>query len=121
MSRESVCRSYGERVATEVDFIIQTLDELLLIVDRGKDALVDDVLLQRAVEGCANRIGDKIRNRVPEALQAEYGGPVYWSEWVDWRVMLMHQYHRLDIDLLWTDLVRDVPQFREYLAGTVLC
>ena len=120
MSRESVCRAYGERIAGELEFIVQTLDELLLVVGRGKDALVDDVLLQRAVEGCANRIGDTIRNKIPDALQDEYNGRGYWSAWVNWRVMLMHHYHRMDIDLLWQDMSRDVPEFRRFLLSDVL-
>jgi uncharacterized protein with HEPN domain len=120
MPREAVHRAYGERIAGELDFIVQTLDELLLVVDRGKDALVDDVLLQRAVEGCANRIGDMIRDKIPETLQDEYNGRTYWSAWVNWRVMLMHHYHRMDIDLLWRDMARDVPEFRRFLIEDVL-
>jgi uncharacterized protein with HEPN domain len=120
MSREAVCRAYGERTVTELDFIVQTLEELLLVVDRGKDALADDVLLQRAVEACANRIGDTIRNKIPEELQDEYRGRAYWSEWVNWRVMLMHHYHRMDIDLLWRDIARDVPEFRRFLVEEIL-
>lgn len=120
MSRKSVINRYGERTAAELDFIVQTLDELLLVVHRGKDVLATDVLLQRAVEGCANRIGDTIRNKIPEDLQDEYGGRSYWSEWVNWRVMLMHQYHRVDIDLLWRDMIRDVPEFRRLLVETIL-
>ena len=120
MSRESTVHRYGERTAVELDFIVQTLDELLLVVDRGKEALAEDVLLQRAVEGCANRIGDTIRNKIPDELQDEYRGRNYWSEWVNWRVMLMHHYHRVDIDLLWRDMNRDVPEFRRLLVENVL-
>ena len=120
MAREAVLRVYGERVVAELEFIVQTLDELLLVVERGKDALAEDVLLQRAVEGCANRIGDTIRNKIPETLQDDYRGRTYWSQWISWRVMLMHHYHRVDIDLLWRDMANDVPDFRRMLVENVL-
>lgn len=120
MSREDIGRRYGARVVAELEFIVQTLDELLLVVGRGKDDLANDVILQRAVEGCANRIGDTIRNKVPLGLQDEYLGRAYWSEWVDWRVMLMHHYHRVDIDLLWNDMAVDIPEFRRLLLEDVL-
>ncbi|MCH9734100.1 MAG: hypothetical protein K0U78_06040 [Actinomycetia bacterium] len=120
MSRESVLREHGERTVDELDFIVQTLDELQAVVDRGKDAPVSDVLLQRAVEGCVNRIGDTIRNKIPSAVQEQYRGSRYWSEWVDWRVMLTHHYHRLDVNTLWIDLTQDVPEFRRLLVEHIL-
>ncbi|MFT4042149.1 MAG: DUF86 domain-containing protein [Gordonia sp. (in: high G+C Gram-positive bacteria)] len=120
LSRNGISHAYGQRVVDELDFIIATLDELLLIVGRGKQELIRDVLLERAVEGCANRIGDTIRNKIPLELQDRYRGRNYWSQWISWRVKLAHQYHQIDVNLLWRDLERDVPDLRQLIADDIL-
>jgi uncharacterized protein with HEPN domain len=121
MSRAEVRRVYGDRVVAELDFIVQTLDELELIVDAGKDELLTNVLQQRAVEGCANRIGDTIRNKIPIAIQEQYRGCKYWSAWIGWRVLLSHRYHIIDVDLLWNDVSgNDIPEFRRLLTAEIL-
>jgi uncharacterized protein with HEPN domain len=121
MAREEIRAKYGDRVVSDIEFIVTTLDEILMIVDRGKDALLNDVLLQRAVEGCANRIGDTIsQKRIPLELQEEYGKQETWSAWIAWRIQLVHIYHRISLELLWSDMVRDVPEFRRFLIEDVL-
>lgn len=119
MSRERVLEIHGERVVESTEFLAATLDELMLVVERGRDAFLADVLLQRAVEGIANRIGDTIRNRFPDTFLAEHPS-IDWPAWVSWRTFLAHIYHRIDPDELWNDITRDVPPFRDYLLNEIL-
>lgn len=111
---------YGAECIGHLEFLVDTLGELEAIAARGKDAYLSDVVLQRAVEGCANRIGDTIKVKIPESLQDEFGGREMWSDWVDWRVFLVHIYHRIDLHQVWRDLERDVPEFRRFLRDDVL-
>lgn len=121
MSREKVRQEFGDRVVAELEFLIATLDEMLVIVGDGKDELMSNFRQQRTIEACSNRIGDTIRNKIPNALQTKYRGDRNWSSWIDWRVFLSHQYHRIDLEMLWNDLSGDdIPEFRRFLADEVL-
>lgn len=120
VGRERLAELYGDRVVDELEFLLRTLDEIELVIQRGWDAYADDVLLQRAVEGSANRIGDTIRNKVPVKLQNDHLGVDAWSEWVDWRAFLAHHYHRVDPRRIWQDMIRDVPRFRRFIAEDLL-
>ncbi|HMR47624.1 MAG TPA: hypothetical protein PKE40_00255 [Arachnia sp.] len=117
--REDLAARYGAEVVGHLDFLVATLGELEDIAARGRDAYLGDVVLQRAVEGCANRIGDTIKAKVPVELQDELGGREMWSDWVDWRVFLVHIYHRVDLTQVWRDLERDVPEFRRRLVAAL--
>jgi uncharacterized protein with HEPN domain len=117
--RDGLVARYGAEVVGYLDFLVTTLGELEGIAVRGRDAYLGDVVLQRAVEGCANRIGDTIKAKVPVELQDELGGREMWSDWVDWRVFLIHIYHRVDLTQVWRDLERDVPEFRRRLIAAL--
>lgn len=117
--RERLVARYGERAARDIEFLIATCDEVQLVLDRGREAFLGDVLLQRAVEGCAGRIGDTISNKVPPELQEEFGGRERWSALVGWRVVLAHKYHRVLPARVWNDAL-GIPGFRRFLVDDVL-
>lgn len=119
-NRAHLAAKYGARAVHEVESLVARLDEIVMILDKGHEAYVQDVLLQRAMEGCANRIGDTIRNKIPKALQEEFGGKEEWSDWVAWRVQIAHHYTAVSHDRVWREAARDVPVFRRYLSVDVL-
>lgn len=118
--RQYLADKYGDRVVAELEALVTRCDEIQLILDRGHDTYLADVLLQRAMEGCANRIGDTIRNKIPRDLQVEFGGVDVWWEWVDWRVQLAHHYSAVSHDRVWREAARDLPKFRAFLTVRVL-
>lgn len=117
--RDRLVAAYGEKVVRDIDFLVATCDEIQLVLDRGRETFLKDVLLQRAVEGCAGRIGDTISNKIPPELQDEFGGRERWSALVGWRVILAHKYHRVLPARVWNDAL-GIPDFRRFLTDEVL-
>lgn len=117
MTRLEMVATYGPRVLDDLDRLVAYLDEVAMVVERGREAYLRDVLAQRAVEGILNRIGDTIRNRVPADLQDALGGQDYWSGWVGLRVVVAHHDQRIDLARVWRTLAHDAPAFRLLLGN----
>jgi uncharacterized protein with HEPN domain len=78
------------------------------LVGRGRDAYDSDRLLRLAGEAVIGRIGDsaaKLRDQHGDDLPKE----VPWDDVIANRIIVDHVYHRIDYDLLWNTLERDVP------------
>jgi uncharacterized protein with HEPN domain len=87
------------------------LADAQLLVDRGHEAYRSDLALPLAFEALSNRAGDlskKLRAPNPQRSAEEI-----WSQAARNRDFVVHQYHRVDADLLWTTLVRDFPRLAE--------
>lgn len=78
------------------------------IVARGRQAWDADRILRLAAEAVINRIGDaagKLPYEVRSAMPA-----VPWDDIHANRVLVAHIYHRIDPEILWATLTKDVPQ-----------
>lgn len=86
-------------------------------MDRGKDAYLADDLLQEAGDSLMMKIGEA-SNRLSRAGTAGPEG-VEWTDAVANRNWLIHQYDRVDRQLTWVTLSRDLAAWRTALADTV--
>jgi uncharacterized protein with HEPN domain len=77
------------------------------IVARGKEAWDRDRLLRLAGEAVISRIGDA-SSKLSESVRAAIPS-VPWDEIRANRVLVAHVYHRIDVEILWSTLARDVP------------
>lgn len=78
------------------------------IVARGKAAWDQDRVLRLAGEAVINRIGDassKLPSEIRDAMPL-----VPWDDIRANRVLVAHVYHRIDENVLWFTLSRDVPR-----------
>lgn len=118
----SVARG-DERSTSDIDLLVeptgstslfdlaQVLVDAQLLVDRGHEAYGSDLALPLACEALSNRAGDlskRLRAADPQRFTEEI-----WSQAARNRDFVMHQYHRVDADLLWTTVVRDFPRIAE--------
>ncbi len=97
-------RPVDKLVADLVD-AVRAAEEL---VERGRRAYDTDRILRLAGEAVVGRIGDaaaKLRDVVGEDLPEE----VPWDDVIANRIIVDHVYHRVDYQLLWNTLERDVP------------
>lgn len=100
MSRRSV-----DKIVADLLDAVQATSEL---VERGRDAYESDRMLL-AGEALIGRIGDsasKLRDQLGEKIPQ--GVP--WDDVIANRIIVDHVYHRVDYDLLWNTLERNVPQ-----------
>ena len=78
----------------------------MAIVERGRPAFDDDVVLRRAVERCLEIIGEAAKSVSPAVTEAHPEIP--WSDMAKVRDRLSHHYHRVDQGQLWTIASEDV-------------
>jgi len=100
MSRRPV-----DRIVTDLLDAVEASREL---VGRGRDAYESDRMLRLAGEALIGRIGDsasKLQDQIGDQLPSE----VPWDDVIANRIIVDHVYHRVDYDLLWNTLERDVP------------
>lgn len=77
------------------------------LVARGKDAWDKDELLRLAGEALIGRVADAA-GRLPDEIRASIT-EVPWDDLRDIRILVDHIYHRVDYEVLWETLERDVP------------
>jgi uncharacterized protein with HEPN domain len=103
VSRPDQPRAAGKIIGDLLD----AADAAAEIVARGKDAWQRDRLLRLAGEAVISRIGDAAA-KLPEQVQATMPS-VPWDDIRANRVLVAHIYHRIDYEILWETLARDVP------------
>lgn len=84
------------------------------LVARGKDAWESDELLRLAGEAVIGRVADAA-GRLPEEIRASIPD-VDWDDIRDIRILVDHIYHRVDYEVLWETLERDVPFMLERIT-----
>ncbi|MGC9155200.1 MAG: DUF86 domain-containing protein [Ferrimicrobium sp.] len=89
------------------------------MVSRGIDAWREDRLLRLAGEAVISRIGDAA-NKLPEEVRLSTP-QVPWDEIRSNRILVAHIYHRIDYEIIWETLVKDIPQMVNALAGWREC
>ncbi len=83
------------------------------LIDRGRTAWDNDILLRLAGEAVIGRIADAA-NRLPEEVKDSIPD-VPWEDIRDIRILVDHIYHRIDYDALWETLRKDVPHLLKQL------
>jgi uncharacterized protein with HEPN domain len=101
MSRRSV-----DKIVADLIDAVQATSEL---VERGREAYESDRMLRLAGEALIGRIGDSA-SKLRDQLGEEIPEGVPWDDVIANRIIVDHVYHRVDYDLLWNTLERDVPQ-----------
>lgn len=90
-----------------IDDILEAAVEIAAIVERGRQAFMDDPVLQRAVERLLEIIGEAA-NSLSQATANRYAA-VPWNDIARLRVLLAHHYHRVDSEQVWVIAAEDVP------------
>ena len=73
----------------------------------GRDRLETDELIQGAVTYQLVVIGEAISKLSPDLTARHPDVP--WQEPVRLRNLLVHRYHEIDLEMLWTTIETDVP------------
>ncbi len=109
-----MARAMSRRAAKELLHIRGWLDRVEDIVDRGKNAYLDDDLLQEAGDSLMMKLG-VAANRL-SGLDVLAPDGVEWALAVANRNFLIHQYDQINREQTWLTLSRDLPSWKTSLS-----
>ena len=93
-------------------FLLHILDSIVLIEEymknKSKEDFKDSLSLQDMTIRRLEIIGEAIKN-LPQEFKDNYT-QVPWKKISGLRDKLIHEYFGIDIDLVWTIIVRDLPE-----------
>ena len=96
-------RSDDERIAD----ILELADRTAFLVAEGRETYVESPSIGPAIERFIELIGEAA-SALSAAARANHPD-VEWSKIIGMRVMLVHHYHRVNLDRVWITASVDVP------------
>lgn len=95
--------------------IVEAAEQLGELVATGRDAFDADWTRQRAAERLLEIIGEA-SNTLSEGFREEHPD-VSWRHIIKLRHLIVHHYHRVDMDQLWTIATGDIPKLLTELSA----
>lgn len=93
--------------------LLSATDDGAAIVARGREAFMEDRLLQRAAKNVLAEIGEAAGN-LPEEVLVQIG-PMPWGQITGIRDKVVHDYYELDLVIMWTTLETDLPELGNHV------
>ncbi len=90
------------------------LTDIKTLAAHGKQAFEGDRIAQQAIAYNLAVLGEAARALSPELRERHPRVP--WREVISQRNVVVHEYHRLDLDSLWVTATEDIPSLDEQLA-----
>ena len=87
------------------------------IGNRGRQAFEEDELIQSWVLHQLQIIGEALRN-ISEDFRRDHT-EIPWKETIGMRNILIHRYFELDANLVWTVVIRDLPDLKEKVGSAL--
>ncbi|MBI4569025.1 MAG: DUF86 domain-containing protein [Planctomycetes bacterium] len=97
-----------------VAHIVERLARIEQFAERGREAFSADVMFQDAVIRNLEVIGEAAK-RIPEDYCSAHPR-VPWGRLARFRDLLIHQYHRVNLDKVWSVIERDLPDLMTALT-----
>jgi uncharacterized protein with HEPN domain len=101
---------------------IQDIQEAILKIEKysiqGKDSFFEDELIQGWILLQLQIIGEAARG-ISQQTQKKYG-EVSWRDVIDFRNLLVHEYFRVDLKLVWKIIEQELPNFKQQINIAIL-
>ncbi len=97
--------------------VLQALERVEEIGRRGRDAFLADWVLQDAALRNFEIVGEAVK-RVSGALQAAHP-EIPWADLAGFRDVLIHQYFRVDLGIVWGLIEQRVAELRGKIANVL--
>ena len=95
--------------------IRDAIDKILRFTSAGREAFLSDERTQDAVLRNIEIIGEAVKGVGEETRVAHAEVP--WKEMAGMRNRVIHDYFRVDIDVVWDIVSQDLPPLREKIAS----
>ena len=90
--------------------ILEAIEDIERYASRGKDAFLDDELIQNWMISHIALIGEACRSLTDE-FQARYAS-IPWADIIGMRNLLVHHYFGIDTEAVWMVVDRDIPELK---------
>ncbi len=97
--------------------VLQALQRVEEIRRHGREAFLGDWVLQDAAISNFEIVGEAVK-RVSPALQAAHP-EIPWADLAGFRDVLIHQYFRVDLEIVWALIEQRVAALRDDVARLV--
>jgi uncharacterized protein with HEPN domain len=91
--------------------ILDSIEKIELYAKKGKDSFFRSSLIQDGIIRNLEIIGEAA-NRLDPSFQSLYP-EIEWRGIISLRNLLIHQYHRVDLNLIWHVILKDIPELKE--------
>ncbi len=94
--------------------IEEAIDRLERYASRGKADFLENELIQTWILFQLQVIGEAARSLSEEMRTAQ--SQVAWQDIIDFRNVLVHEYFRVNLDLVWSIVEREIPILEVQIA-----
>jgi uncharacterized protein with HEPN domain len=95
--------------------MLEAIEHIDRYTSRGKEVFERDELIQNWVVRHLQIIGEAAR-AMPQEVQ-EMAPNMPWSQIIGMRHILVHDYFRIDTEIVWDVVERDLPELKRSLQG----
>ena len=106
-------RDYNERLLD----ILEAIERIEKYAACGCEAFEHDELIQTWIVHHLQIIGEAVR-ALPESIR-EKNPEVPWSKIIGMRNILVHTYFGIDVDIVWTVVVNDLPDLKQKIENAI--
>ena len=104
-----------------LDYLQDILDSIRYVKEfvAGMDFknFLNDRKTTFAVVKCIENIGEAVKN-IPDSIRNKYM-EIPWKEIAGMRDKLSHAYFKIDIDVLWKTIQKDIPQLEVFISKVI--
>jgi uncharacterized protein with HEPN domain len=93
--------------------MLEAIEHIERYASRGKEAFEQDELIQNWIVRHLQIIGEAARTMPQEVRESAPNVP--WSEMIGMRHILVHGYFRIDTEIVWDVIERDLPRLKQSL------
>ncbi|MGB7571091.1 MAG: DUF86 domain-containing protein [Methanothrix sp.] len=97
--------------------LLEAMEKIEKYSSRGRQAFEEDELIQNWILHQLQIIGEALRN-ISEDFRRDHT-EIPWKETIGMRNILIHRYFELDANLVWTVVIRDLPDLKEKVGSAL--
>ena len=97
--------------------LLEAMEKIEKYSSRGRQAFEEDELIQSWILHQLQIIGEALRN-ISEDFRRDHT-EIPWKETIGMSNILIHRYFELDANLVWTVVIRDLPDLKEKVGSAL--
>ncbi|MCD4844486.1 MAG: DUF86 domain-containing protein [Methanosarcinales archaeon] len=106
-------RDYNERLLD----ILEAIERIEKYAARGREAFEHDELIQTWIIYHLQIIGEAV-SALPNSIREKYY-EIPWSQIIGMRNILVHAYFGIDVDVVWSVVVNDLPDLKQKIEKAI--